>query len=177
MNNKNMPIYIALGANLSNPKATFTQALEMLTTLDVTIEKVSRLWQSPSWPQGQGHPDYLNCVACVDFDGTSHVLMALLHSVENALGRTRTERNAPRQIDLDILDFRGQIIDKDGLNIPHPRMLSRGFVLFPLQDIARDWKDPVGHAPISYHIARLPLADVAPMTVKGGLEGYTLSND
>lgn len=158
------PIYIAFGANLSNPKVTFKAAISSLETKGVSIIKLSGLWQSPAWPPGSQQPDYINACAQVSFNGEARELLDILHDVEAELGRERTVQNAARTLDLDLLDFRGQLIqDKAGMIIPHPRMLTRGFVLFPLAEIAKDWQDPVSGREIDDWIARLPLADVEDM--------------
>ncbi|MDA8707907.1 2-amino-4-hydroxy-6-hydroxymethyldihydropteridine diphosphokinase [Hellea sp.] len=155
------PIYIAFGANLSNPKETFPAAIKALESRGVKLIKMSGLWQSPAWPPGSDQPDYINACAEVGFNGTARALLNILHDVEAEFGRNRTVKNAARQLDLDLLDYRGQIIeDKGGMIVPHPRMLSRGFVLFPLSEIAEDWRDPIQANDLTYWTARLPLADV-----------------
>ena len=161
------PIYIAFGANLSNPKSTFTDAIKALESKGVKLVQISGLWQSPAWPTGSGQPDYINACAQVEYDGGARALLDVLHETEAQMGRVRGVKNAARVLDLDLLDFRGQVI-QDGaaledMTIPHPRMLSRGFVLFPLSEIAPNWIDPVGAVTIDAHIAHLPLGDVAPM--------------
>jgi len=163
------PIYIAFGANLSNPKLTFKAAVTALELRGVDIVKMSGLWQSPAWPPGSDQPDYINACAEVSFEGegqknNARALLDILHAVEAELGRKRTVKNAARPLDLDLLDFRGQVIEDDrGMIVPHPRMLSRGFVLFPLSEVAQDWRDPVNGINLTDWIARLPLADVSPM--------------
>lgn len=155
------PIYIAFGANLSNPKLTFTAAIKSLKKHNVGINKMSGLWQSPAWPPGSEQPDYINACAHVNFDGGARELLNILHDVETELGRKRTVKNAARPLDLDLLDFKGQIIeDKSGMIIPHPRMLTRGFVLLPLSEAANNWRDPVHGISLEDWIARLPLRDV-----------------
>jgi len=170
MHKKYKAIYIALGANLSNPRESFSKALAGLKARGVKIKTVSGLWQSPAWPPGSEQPDYINAAANLSYGGTAAELMAILHTVEAELGRVRGEKNAARTLDLDLLDFKGQIINtKDGLEIPHPRMLTRSFVLFPLQEIAPDWRDPMHALSIIHYIAKLPLSDVMPMKWKGRL--------
>lgn len=155
-------IYIAFGANLSNPKKTFPAAQKALEARGVRIVKMSSLWQSPAWPRGQGQPDYLNACAQVSFDGGAQELLTILHETEHKFGRVRSVKNAERTLDLDLLDFQGQIISQaDGLIIPHPRMLSRAFVLLPLSEIAPNWVDPERKLGLWEHIARLPLVDTA----------------
>ncbi|MEP3891857.1 MAG: 2-amino-4-hydroxy-6-hydroxymethyldihydropteridine diphosphokinase [Hellea sp.] len=155
------PIYIAFGANLSNPKKTFQEAIQSLEGRGVDIVKMSGLWQSPAWPPGSDQPDYINACAEVSIDGEARALLNILHEVEAEFGRERKVLNAARPLDLDLLDFRGQVVeDEGGMIIPHPRMLTRGFVLFPLAEIAPDWRGPVEKVFIQDHIARLPLGDV-----------------
>jgi len=73
-------------------------------------------------------------------------------------------KNAARTLDLDLLDFGGKVKrDKTGMIIPHPRMLTRSFVLLPLSEIAPDWRDPVNNVGLWGWIAKLPLDDVLPM--------------
>lgn len=161
------PIYIALGGNLSNQKVNFIKALELMATRGIQILARSGLWQSPSWPPGQGHPDYLNAVVKVSFDESPEVLLTILQDVEQTLGRKRTVRNAPRTLDLDIVDFKGQIFENSRLTLPHPRLRERGFVLFPLSQITPNWTDPVTGHTLDYFIARLPMDDVKPMQYRG----------
>lgn len=171
MHKKYEDIYIALGANLSNPQETFLRALKALKSKGVDTEEVSGLWQSPAWPPGSEQPDYINAAAKVTYAGTADALLAILHAVEAEFGRLRGKKNAARTLDLDLLDFKGRIINTTGLEIPHPRMLTRAFVLFPLQEIAPDWRDPVRNMPIIEHIAKLHLADVSPLKWRGRLNG------
>ena len=163
MTQNNDLIYIALGANLSNPNQTFRAALADMTDQGIQIQKVSSLWQSPAWPPGSDAPDYLNAVASVRFEGSAGELLSQLQAIEFVHGRVRSERNAPRTLDLDILDFRGMLIDLPDLMVPHPRMLTRGFVLFPLEEVAPEWRDPIGGLPVAHHIAALPFDDVKDM--------------
>ena len=154
-------IYIAFGANLSNPKSTFTKARQALETQSVRIRRMSGLWQSPAWPPGSNQPDYINACAEVAFERSARELLDVLHHIEAEFGRKRSVKNAARTLDLDLLDFKGEISkENNGLTIPHPRMLSRSFVLFPLTDVAPDWKDPQFQRDIWDWIARLPLSEV-----------------
>lgn len=154
-----MSIFIAFGANLFNPpdapfseKAKrFAMAFELLRKKGVEIEAVSSFWASPSWPPGQGHPDFLNGVVKAEFKGRADELLAILNETEAKMGRARSVRNAPRLLDLDIIDFKGQLWETDRLTLPHPRMADRAFVLFPLMEIAPDWRHPVSGA----HIEKL----------------------
>ncbi len=88
--------------------------------------------------------------------------MAELHKVELAHGRERSVRNAPRTLDLDLIDYQGAVIEpaREGdLHLPHPRATHRAFVLLPLQDIAPNWIDPVTGEGLNPLISQLPAAD------------------
>jgi 2-amino-4-hydroxy-6-hydroxymethyldihydropteridine diphosphokinase len=81
--------------------------------------------------------------------------MELLHKVEIAYGRARNSRNAPRTLDLDILDYEGRVEQGPPI-LPHPRIAGRAFVLVPLRDVAPDWREPVSDKSVADLIAALP---------------------
>ncbi len=161
------PIYIAFGANLNTPADSFRAAIDKLATRGVTVMAMSGLWQSPAWPTDSGQPDYINACAKVGYGSSARKLLAELHAVETELGRVRGVRNAARTLDLDLLDYKGAIIEGGDITIPHPRMMARGFVLLPLCQIAPNWTDPHTGEGIGRAISKLPLADIAPMTYLG----------
>ena len=141
-------IYIGLGANLDHPEhgsplETCTAALAALSARGVTVVAVSRWFKSAPVPESD-QPWFVNGVAQVETDRDAADLLAVLHEIEADFGRVRGEPNAARTLDLDLLDFHGQVADHPAL--PHPRMMDRAFVLFPLYAIAPDWTHPVtGH--------------------------------
>ncbi len=171
MKKNKKPIYIALGANLSNPKRTFQEtfqdALRALEARGVQIRAVSGLWQSPAWPAGSGQPDYINACAEIEYTGDAQNLLKTLHAVESDFGRIRITKNAARTLDLDLLDFRGMVLETQDICLPHPRMLQRGFVLLPLSQIAPDWLDPLSQRPLWSHLERLSSKDILPMHFLG----------
>lgn len=134
--------YIALGANLSNPKQSFRSALSMMRENGVAMKSVSSLWHSPAWPAGLGHPDYVNAVIEVETRLSASDLLNYLHHIEADMGRTRGELNAPRPLDLDLLDYQGEISASYPL-LPHPRLLGRPFVLLPLLEVSPNWTHPI----------------------------------
>lgn len=172
-----LAIYIALGANQSaqynggtvSPAETFLLAIVQLQQSGVDLVGASNLWQSPAWPDPNAQPSYINAVIKVRTELEPIELLALLKSTEAAFGRMDAERNAPRPLDLDILDYNGQVLENKALILPHSRMLDRPFVLFPLAEVAPSWTDPIKKRAISEWIARLKLADVAPMQRLGVL--------
>jgi len=106
----------------------------------------------------------VNAAARVETELDAAALMACLHAVEAAFGRSRTVVNAARPLDLDIIDYKG-VVDAGaaGPVLPHPRATGRAFVLLPLQEIAPGWTDPRTGRGISDLLADLPEADTAPI--------------
>jgi len=138
-------ILIALGANLPStaglPAATLKSALDRLADQGVKIRSVSSFYESPAWPD-PADPKFVNAVAVVETALQPVELLALLHGIETAHGRLRSTVNAPRSLDLDLLDYDGRLIS-DGVTLPHPRLAQRAFVLVPLAEIAPAWRHPV----------------------------------
>jgi 2-amino-4-hydroxy-6-hydroxymethyldihydropteridine diphosphokinase len=159
------PTYIALGANLPwrnyTPAQTLIQALEALAREGVEVITCSDQWHSPAWPN-PSDPPYINAVAEVRSGLSPRALLDLLHRVEADFGRTRQMRWESRSLDLDLIDYRGEIrSEKDGLVLPHPRAGERGFVLLPLQQIAPSWQDPMSGASIDQLISALSADQIA----------------
>ena len=90
-----------------------------------------------------GAPWYVNAVAAVSSELSPKDLLIELLAIESQLGRVRSTQNAPRIIDLDLLDFEGRVTTDRTLTLPHPRMVEREFVLRPLNEIAPNWRHPV----------------------------------
>jgi 2-amino-4-hydroxy-6-hydroxymethyldihydropteridine diphosphokinase len=127
--------YIGLGANLGDARATLLQALNAIADLDgLALTRQSALYGSA--PVDAGGDDYVNAVAEVQTRLKPHALLAQLHAIEDAAGRRRPFRNAPRTLDLDILLYDQLELNESDLVIPHPRMWLRAFVLRPLAEIA-----------------------------------------
>ncbi len=155
-------IYIGLGANLPHPTygppvETLMAALAELTVRGIEVCRLSPWYRSAPVPVSD-QPWYVNAVAEIATDLPADRLLAVLHEVEDAFGRVRGVPNAARRIDLDLLDYCGEIAS-GGLGraiLPHPRMASRAFVLRPLADLAPDWRHPVTATPIGALVAALP---------------------
>lgn len=137
-------IVIALGANLSSrvgaPRDTLKAALARLATHDARIVNLSSYYVSKAWPD-PADPDFVNAVAHIETRRAPRELMELLHSTEDYFGRTRGAKNAPRTLDLDLIDYDGRI-ERGPPELPHPRLADREFVLVPLQEIAPNWRHP-----------------------------------
>lgn len=130
-----MQAFIGLGSNLDNPAQRLISALSALQRMPgMTLLHHSRLFSSaPIGPQDQ--PDYVNAVACVAFTGLPHTLLHTLQALELAAGRERIRHWGERTLDLDILLIDDQQIDTPDLQVPHPQMIHRAFVLYPLLEI------------------------------------------
>ncbi|SDL97345.1 2-amino-4-hydroxy-6-hydroxymethyldihydropteridine diphosphokinase [Maricaulis salignorans] len=162
---KTSPIYIALGANLPSagrsPAQTLALALEALEARGIAVVARSSDWHSPAWPDPSA-PAYVNAVAEIATDLSPRALLDLLHAVEAEFGRVRHIRWESRVLDLDLLDYRGgRFTDEAGLDVPHPRLADRAFVLLPLAEIAPHWCQPENPRPIAEMIAALPPEDLA----------------
>lgn len=156
-------ILIALGANVPSPAGqpaeTLVAALCELTRRRITIEKQSGFYKNPAWPDPRD-PPFINAVAAVNTDLPPAALLNVLHAVEAQFGRTRHAPNAPRTLDLDLLDYNG-IIQAGPPLLPHPRIQDRAFVLVPLRDVAPDWRHPVTGQSVTDLIAALPPFQIA----------------
>ena len=151
-------IVIALGGNLTSvvgpPAATILAALQELARRGVRPAAVSPLYATRAWPD-PADPTFANAVARVHTALAPEELMDALEDVERQFGRVPGRANAPRTLDLDLLDFNGLIRNERPV-LPHPRMTSRGFVLVPLADIAPDWRHPASGSSVGELIEALP---------------------
>ncbi len=128
-------IYLMLGGNLGEVEATFRTA-ELLLEIDaVQILRRSNQYRTTAWPD-PSQPDYLNQAIEVDWKKSPEELLLVCQSVEEKLGRVRTVRNANRTMDLDIVLWSNEVHHTPLLQIPHPRLQERLFVLEPLCDLA-----------------------------------------
>jgi 2-amino-4-hydroxy-6-hydroxymethyldihydropteridine diphosphokinase len=136
-------VYIGIGTNTGNRQRNIVEALKLLAKA-CRINKVSSLYETE--PEGyEDQPYFLNCVIEVETDASAFKLLKSLKDIEKRLGREESFRNAPRPIDLDILFYGDQVITEPGLEVPHPRLVERAFVLVPLGEIAPDLVHPVLH--------------------------------
>ena len=127
--------YIALGANLGEARATVRHAIAALGACPgIKLRLTSSLYRTA--PMESSGPDYINAVVEVETELSAPALLAQLQALEQANGRGRPYRNAPRTLDLDILLFGEARLESAALSIPHPRMAGRAFVLVPLAEIA-----------------------------------------
>lgn len=147
-------IYVAIGGNLTiaalpDLRSTLEAGVRALGAAGLFVAARSSWWQSPAWPPpvaGEiAQPDYLNAMVRIDTILSPRDLLARLHTIEQDFGRVRRGRWDARPLDLDLIDYAGQVSPGDATGepvLPHPRATGRLFVLLPLQEIAPDWHDP-----------------------------------
>lgn len=128
------PCHIGIGANLGDARETVIQAIALIGKLpDTQLVATSSLFSTA--PIDAGGDDYVNAVAKINTRLQPMELLQALQGLEQNFGRQRPYRNAPRTLDLDILLYGDQVISTEALEVPHPRMTQRAFVLIPLLEI------------------------------------------
>lgn len=134
--------FVALGSNLQDPQQQILRAFAELGELPHTrVIATSQLYRTA--PVGYGNqPDFINAVAEVSTDLAPLELLRQLLALETAHGRKRPFPNAPRVLDLDLLLYDDLQLNNTELTLPHPRLHERGFVLFPLADVAPELEIP-----------------------------------
>jgi 2-amino-4-hydroxy-6-hydroxymethyldihydropteridine diphosphokinase len=134
-------VYLLLGSNLEDPKAQLVLAHRHLREKIGHVHQQSSLYQTAAWGNGD-QPDFLNQVVLVNTEMTAPALLEKLLRIEKDMGRIRTEKNAPRLIDIDILFYNSDVITTNELSVPHPALEQRRFVLVPLNELSPDFVHP-----------------------------------
>ncbi len=150
-----MKAYVGLGSNLGEREAQIRMALDDLARLPATrLIRASSLYDSE--PVGEvDQPNFLNAVAELDTELTARQLLWNLLLIERRLGRVRTQRWGPRTIDLDLLLFGSLVVDEPDLQVPHPELVRRSFVLVPLVEIDPLLVHPVTGETLLTHLSWL----------------------
>ena len=153
-------ILIGIGANLSpdgykTPREGCEAAIARLAEFGIEVTAVSPWYETAPVPISD-QPWFNNAVIRARTALAAPDALAALHQTEARFGRVRTVRNAARVLDLDLLDYAGQLFDDGGMTIPHPRLHERAFVLLPLRDVMPDYRHPQSGRTIDDLIAALP---------------------
>ena len=152
--------YIALGGNLGDRRANIERAVDLLrATPGVRVGKVSSFIETPAVGGPPGSPPFLNAAAELETTLSPRELLDRLLEIEQTLGRQRREKWGPRVIDLDLLLYGEQTIAEPNLQVPHPLMHERRFVLEPLAEIAPQARHPILHRSIETLLAALLATD------------------
>lgn len=150
---------IGLGGNLGNVRERLDAAVEALDAVPgIAVTARSRFYRTPPWGNVD-QPDFVNAAVAVDTALGAHELLDAMLSVERAFGRVRDgERWGPRTLDLDLLAYGDAVIRDERLDVPHPRIPERAFVLLPLADIAVDVRLP-GMGRVADLLAQVDVAE------------------
>jgi len=141
--------YVALGANLGDAQATVLAAMKTVAALpDTCLLRASCLYRSA--PYEANGPDFINAVIAIQTRLDGREMLFKLQQIEQAQGRLRPFKNAPRTLDLDILLYGDSVIATSDLRVPHPRMWERAFVLLPLSEIAPRLVTPAQLAQVAH---------------------------
>ena len=149
-----MKVYLSLGSNLGCRLTNLERALNLLERGGCRVLKISRIYETaPQYYLKQ--PAFFNMAAACETSLSPEKLLALIGSVERALKRRRLVKNGPRTLDADILFYGGQVLDRPGLVVPHPRLAEREFVLAPLAELAPALRHPVTGLTVKQMLSKL----------------------
>ncbi|NMG06748.1 2-amino-4-hydroxy-6-hydroxymethyldihydropteridine diphosphokinase [Brasilonema sp. UFV-L1] len=150
---------IALGSNLGDSRSILEAATETLAqTPGIVLKAKSSLYKTKA--VGPPQPDYINAAAILQVEMMPQLLLKTLLQIENKFGRVRQERWGARTLDLDLLLYGDFIVNAPNLQIPHPRMRERAFVLVPLAEIAPDWVEPISDCAIKELVKQVDCSGV-----------------
>jgi len=134
--------YIAIGSNLNKREENCEKAIDLLTKNNIKVLKRSSMIETEPWGIKE-QPKFINMAVEIETGKTPHELLTVLKNIEITLGRKKDIRWGPRVIDLDILLYNDLILKTPELEIPHPGIQERDFVLKPLSEIAPNKIHPV----------------------------------
>ena len=148
-------IYLLLGSNMGNSQKQLVTADKHIERSIGKIIRRSHLYQTAPWGKTD-QPDFLNQVIIIETILTADECITAILGIEKKMGRIRTEKNAPRIIDIDILFFNKDIINTKALIVPHPQLQNRRFVLIPLNELSPAFIHPVSKKTIHYLLRVCP---------------------
>ena len=156
-------VLLSLGSNLASKYGDRFEnlkiAMSFLDGYGIKILRKSSFYETPSYPE-KSNPKFINLAISVDTNLPPVDLMSVLIHIEEKLERKRNKKNEPRTCDIDIIDYKNQIINFQYRNldliVPHKSLANRNFVLIPLQEIVPEWKHPETKEIISSLIEKLP---------------------
>jgi 2-amino-4-hydroxy-6-hydroxymethyldihydropteridine diphosphokinase len=135
-------VFLGLGSNSGNRIANVVSAAEMIHKNVGKIAKKSKLYETQPWGN-TAQDNFINQVLMINTTLDPRDLLMELTKIERALGREKKEKWGPRTIDVDILFYGKRVVRDKGLEIPHPELHKRAFVLAPMMEIAAEWEHPL----------------------------------
>jgi len=151
-------VYLGIGSNLGDRKKNIENSKFRLIEYGIKILQSSSFYETLSWPNSK-HPKYLNIVLKVRTSYDKLKLLDICKKIEKSLGRKKAPKNSPRECDIDIIDYANKFTNK-GINLPHPEMHKRNFVIFPLFEIDKNWVHPISRQNIKKIIFSLSNKDI-----------------
>ena len=153
-------IHLNIGSNLTsrfgNKFDNISIAIDLLINSNLKIKKISSFYETPSYPN-KNLPFFLNIGVLADYEFDEISLMSKISLIEKKIGRLKSKKNDPRVCDIDIIDFKGLIIKKKNLKIPHEKSHLRNFVLYPILQIDPEWVHPLIKKNVKFLINNLDL--------------------
>ena len=151
-------IFLNIGSNLDSKKGdrffNLKKALELIKLEKIKIINISSIYETPSYPDKK-NPKFLNIGLEIKCSYSPENLIRLFNKIEKALQRTRGIKNQPRTCDIDLIDYKGKILNSKKLIIPHPKAHLRNFVLFPIKEMSPRWEHPILNKRIDFLIKKL----------------------
>tara|TARA_B100001057_G_scaffold482259_1_gene557328 strand:- start:971 stop:1486 length:516 start_codon:yes stop_codon:yes gene_type:complete len=139
-------IHLNIGSNLESTFGSrydnISIAINLLVDSKIKVKKISNFYETPSYPN-ENFPKFLNVGLLIEYNNKQLSLFKIIKQIEKKLGRIKTKKNDPRVIDIDIIDFKGEIKNTKELILPHPRCHLRNFVLYPILQIDPNWVHPI----------------------------------
>jgi 2-amino-4-hydroxy-6-hydroxymethyldihydropteridine diphosphokinase len=135
-------VFLLLGGNIGNRQHFLREAIKLIEADIASVLKTSSIYETQSWGKTDA-PDYLNQVIVIETELSAQEILRRILAIELVLGRKRDEKWGSRTIDIDILFYGAEIVDGEGLHIPHPELHKRRFTLEPLAEIAPDLIHPI----------------------------------
>jgi 2-amino-4-hydroxy-6-hydroxymethyldihydropteridine diphosphokinase len=151
-------VYLGIGSNLGDKKKNIENSKFKLIEYGIKILQSSNFYETLSWPNSK-YPKYLNIILKVRTNYHQLKLLEICKKIEKSLGRKKAPKNSPRECDIDIIDYANKLTNK-GINLPHPEMHKRNFVIFPLFEIDKNWVHPISGQNIKKIIFSLSNKDI-----------------
>ncbi len=151
-------IHLNIGSNLDSKHGSrfenISFAITELVRSKVEITKISNFYETPSYPN-KDFPKYVNIGLTANYNSNHINLIKEISIIEKKIGRRKSKKNDPRVCDIDIIDFKGYIINENDLELPHPRCHNRNFVLYPIKELQPNWTHPILKKNVDFLIGKL----------------------